>query len=410
VTNLKILFVNENGTAVGGAESHIGHLFEALQRKGIESFLFSSARSESGETIMPRDRIVFSHHPSGPCSRIRNGASARTIKRTIKKFNIDIVHAHNIFSTISPYFLKSCGVPAILTLHDYHIICPKTIQFLRDRSLPCLKECDMRKCLGPAKYRYEVFKRKRWAVYLENTPIIAPSSYLEKEVRKRGMTRVTTIHNGVPTPGIALRSREHIGLIKEVFHLVFTGRLYPEKGVLPMLKAFKRFLDGLDDADRDGIKLTLTGDGPLRDEVSDYSRRYTEIDYLGFIPRKRLSEILSSTTFLVLPSIWPENCSMAVLEAMQRGIPVITSNMGGTPELVRDKKEAYLMDFVSAFSKNKSLAEENIIKIMVETFIRAYLARERIPAMVKNCYRIIEKKFSSDIMADKIIAEYRRLG
>lgn len=407
---MKILFVNENGNAVGGAESHIGHLSEALQRKGVESFLFASAGRGAGELIIPRDRIVFSNHPSGPCSRIRNGTAARAIERAIKKFKIDIVHAHNIFSTISPYFLKNCSVPPLLTLHDYHIICPKTILFRRDRSFPCMGECDMRKCLGPIKYRYEIFKRKRWTEYLKDTAIITPSSYLEKEIRNNGINKVTTIHNGVPPLGKVLRKRESVGSNEDIFHLVFTGRLYPEKGVIPMLKAFERFLGGLDDAHIARIKFTITGDGPLRKEVCNYSRRYKEIDYVGFIPRKRVSRILSSANFLVLPSIWPENCSMAVLEAMQRGIPVIVSDMGGTPELVRNEKEAYLMDFSSVFSKDRTSAEEKIIKIMEKTFIRAYSERNRIPVMSKNCSRAIENKFSSDIMADRIIAEYRRLG
>ncbi len=407
---MKILFVNEIGTAVGGAESHIYHLFEALQQRGIESFLFASARGGSDKTILPRDRIVFSHHPINPWARIRNGAAARAIGKTIKKYEIDIVHAHNIFSTISPYFLKNCGIPAVLTLHDYHIICPKTIQFLRDRSLPCMNECDMKNCLGPIKYRYELVKRNRWLGYLKDTPMIAPSLFLEKEIRKHGFNKVSTVHNGVPTTGSPYRRRASVGTTEDTFHLVFTGRLYPEKGVIPMLKAFEMFLDGIDDGERDRIKLTLTGEGPLGNDVSDYSRRHKEIDYLGFIPRKHLTEILSTASFLILPSIWPENCSMAVLEAMQQGIPVIASNMGGTPELVREGKEAYLMDFFSVFSTRRIQPERKIIKIMEKTFIKAYSERAKIPAMANSSYETIEKRLSSDIMADRIIAEYHRLG
>jgi glycosyltransferase involved in cell wall biosynthesis len=273
-----------------------------------------------------------------------------------------------------------------------------------------MNECNMGKCLGPVKYRYEIFKRNRWKEYLKDISIIAPSMYLENEIRKRGLTRVTTIHNGVPAPDKIIRKTKGVGSAEEVFHLIFTGRLYPEKGVIPMLKAFERFLAGMNHRKRDGIKLTVTGDGPLKGELRDYSRRYTEIDYLGFIPRKRLSEILSSASFLVMPSIWPENCSMAVLEAMRQGIPVIASNMGGTPELVQDRKEAYIMDFVSIFSSCRTSTEEKIIKLLENTFKRAYSARERIPKMAKSCKRAIEKRFSSDIMADRIITQYRKLG
>ena len=404
---MNILLLNEYGTIVGGAETHIRYLYEALEKGGNELFLFCSARNREGTELMPRKKIIFSHHPSNPLSRIRNKHAAREIARVVKEKNIDVIHGHNIFSTISPYFLKDCGGPSVITLHDYHRICPKSTMFHPKKSLPCLHECGMRECLGNVKYSYESVKRKRWEKYLAEVPYIAPSHYLEKALREKGIDNITTVHNGVPT-----LERKKVNAIKkgsgkrENFHLVYTGRLYPEKGIEPLLKAFTGFLKGKKwEAGR--IKLSFTGEGPLQDIVAEHARKYDEIEYLGFVSEERMKSTLSSADYLVLPSLWPENCSMAVLEAMRHGVPVLASDTGGTPELVRDGKEGYLMDISSALARCKGDGNrEPIVKKITETLHRAFSAPGHSSTMSRNCLEAVEKRFSAEIMAGKIQGVY----
>lgn len=409
---MNILLLNEYGTVVGGAETHIRYLYDALEKGGNELFLFCSDRNRDGTELIPRKNIIFSRHPSNPLSRIRNKHAARGIARVVKERNIDLIHGHNIFSTISPYFLKDCTVPTVITLHDYQIICPKSTMFHPRTNLPCYK-CDMRECLGSVKYYYESAKRKRWDGYLGKVPYISPSRYLEKAVREKGITNITTIHNGVPPlqgpDGDMIRK---VSDERDEFHLVFTGRLYPEKGVASLLKAFVGFLKDKGGKERVAkkIKLSITGEGPLRDLVADYSRKYEEIEYLGFVSRERMNRLLRSATYLILPSLWPENCSMAVLEAMRYGIPVIASDMGGTPELVRDGKEGYLMDIASALSRCEGSGDRGpVVKRINETFERAFSAPGKRRTMSQNSLKAVEKRFSADIMAGKIRKVYEDL-
>jgi len=46
----------------------------------------------------------------------------------------------------------------------------------------------------------------------------------------------------------------------------------------------------------------------------------------------------------VIPSLWPEPCPLVALEAMRAGTPVVASNVGGLPELIRDGVDGFLVD------------------------------------------------------------------
>lgn len=76
-----------------------------------------------------------------------------------------------------------------------------------------------------------------------------------------------------------------------------------------------------------------------------------KIKLLGQV--KEMDTFYSSIDVFILPSIKPEPFGLVVLEAMERGIPVIATNHGGPVEIIEDKKDGFLVDFQDSWEMSK---------------------------------------------------------
>lgn len=110
--------------------------------------------------------------------------------------------------------------------------------------------------------------------------------------------------------------------------ICFVGRLAEEKGLLCLVKAMKTVSDEIR-----GVMLEIVGDGPMRDELTNLSANLGLQDVICFkgsgeaLPHYRASDLF------VLPS-FSEGLSLALLEAMACGLPVIATNVEGNREVL----------------------------------------------------------------------------
>lgn len=93
------------------------------------------------------------------------------------------------------------------------------------------------------------------------------------------------------------------------------------------------------------MRLLIGGNG----EVEEARVRATElglldsVEFLGWIDGERKSRLLSVADIFVLPSYY-EGLPISLLEAMSWGIPIISTTVGGIPELVRDGTSGILIE------------------------------------------------------------------
>ena len=69
------------------------------------------------------------------------------------------------------------------------------------------------------------------------------------------------------------------------------------------------------------------------------------IIFHGFVQKKEeLDNIFSRCSYFIFPSVWYEIFGLVIIEAMNKGLPVIASNIGAIPELVNDGYNGYLFE------------------------------------------------------------------
>ena len=87
---------------------------------------------------------------------------------------------------------------------------------------------------------------------------------------------------------------------------------------------------------------------------------------LGFLNKEQVTEYVRKSRFVVVPSIWFENCPYSLLETLAVGKPVIGANIGGIPELVVNNENGFIYkydDINDLADKMKKLFEdEKIVK------------------------------------------------
>ena len=145
--------------------------------------------------------------------------------------------------------------------------------------------------------------------------VICASSALAGSARELGARDVRVIPSGVDVP--ADDGEEEA----QPPHVLYVGRLSPEKGILDLLAA------------ADGIPLVVVGDGPLRDEVPQA---------LGFVPNAELGPYYRRAAVVAVPSR-REGYGVVCAEAMAHGKPVVASAVGGLLDLVRHNETGLLV-------------------------------------------------------------------
>jgi len=168
---------------------------------------------------------------------------------------------------------------------------------------------------------------------------VPPSAFAANLVRQAfnlDAERLRVRHNGVPEEFLAY---EHDPAQAHDGPLVFFGRFEATKGVDVLVEA-------LGVLGAQAPRTLIIGRG------SEEQRLRRTIDDLGLSDRVRLmpwmtheelGDVLTGARLVVLPSR-EENCSLAVLSAMAVGAPVISTRVGGTPELIHDEETGLLVE------------------------------------------------------------------
>lgn len=267
-----------------------------------------------------------------------NRAAATELAELVRRENIQVAHFHNTWPLISAAgysAVRRAGAAVVQTLHNYRLLCPGGTLCRQG------KVCEA--CIGkvvpwPAMrhgcYRYSRFASTIMASATVTHRVlgtfrrhvdrfIALSEFARDKFLAAGLPRnkfVVKPNFVIPPSNLTTRERCNFAL--------FVGRLSPEKGVQPMLDAWRDHAPAL--------PLKIVGDGPQLELVELEAGRNPRIEYLGRRAPREVYELIRGAAVLVVPSVNYEGFPRTIVEAFAVGTPVIASRLGSMIELIED--------------------------------------------------------------------------
>lgn len=324
------------------------NLYASAQPSGENAVVAAeiAALEAAGVTVIPylrsSDEIAtmpLSQRASLPLSPIYAGRAQREVAELLATQRPDVLHLHNPYPLLSPWLVRTAhgaGVPVVQTVHNFRHECVSGV-FFRDGQ-PCYA-CQGKRLSGPALrgrcYRGSLPQTAAMVAalgvhrrtFLQVDRFIALSPRIVSFLRGLGArgSQIALRPNPVADPGLP----EAIG---EGF--LFAGRLSAEKGVSLLLDAWRRSPEGTHG------RLVIAGDGPLRAEVQALAAQRIDLTYVGRLDPVQVRSAIRSCAVVVVPSVWDDVLPTVAIEALAHGRPVLATEMGGLPWIVRGDGQA----------------------------------------------------------------------
>jgi glycosyltransferase involved in cell wall biosynthesis len=313
---MKVLLANANGADVywGGAERYVRDLRTGLEERGNEVHVLSA--------FPPRDddsqHLHVLHDTDWRDDRRRRHRNhledwvARVDKRMLELLEgigPDLIHTNNLpgISTGIWECARRLRIPVVHTLHDYHLLCPRT-SLTRADNTPCRP--------SPMLCGLRTHRLSRWAPGV--TSVIGVSTHVL--ARHQAFFRWGTARTVIRPPLVPIAvARTEPG--PELRTLGFLGALTVSKGLQLVL--------GVAPALRElGITIRIAGGGPLESET----QANKAVDYVGRLARSQVADFIRGCDAGLVPSLWEEPGPFVVREWLGAGRPVIATAIGGLIE------------------------------------------------------------------------------
>ena len=284
----------------------------------------------------------------------------------IRRERVDLIHAHEfdaiVHGTLAAIIAR---IPIVATIH------------------------------GKNYYWERAARRMAYRLVSRYARFVAVSINLKDFVTDRtgiASHRIRVIYNGIDRfPEIEeqeqARVRYEIGLDRQDQIVGAVGSLYPVKGHRYLIAAVPSIIQVCPSA-----KFLLIGRGDQEIDLKEQVKKLGVDRYVYFLGlRQDIGRLLSCMDIFVLPSL-SEGLSMATLEAMASGKPVVATRVGGNPELVVEGETGMLVP-----SEDSEALAQKIIMLLLDS--------TRAQALGQMGRARVEERFQMSMMID----QYRKL-
>lgn len=353
---------------LGGYELACQDVVEGLMQRGHEMFVLTSTynMSDAGEDrhISRSLHLNPYENPTLPIWRyawnqIRN---SRRLIHEIKRIQPELIYVWNMgrlepsLKAILPVhsqvrrYRKSCReqlTPIVFAISDPWLLwkdCEyahwnEYWEHIPNNDLKRWGKRFLRDMLSAYLFAHQVIPSIQYAHFFSNS--------LQRQYANNGVVAEnhTVIYHGVPIEKYHKLSRENIHRKPHEIRCLYCGQIAKAKGVHTAIEGLailhrKKNLSS--------ITLTIVGPTPYSDYLYSLKRLIAKhqlsdkVIIRGKIAREQIGSLYNSHDVLLFPSIWEEPFSIVLLEAMAHGLAVVSTNTGGSSEILRHQENSLI--------------------------------------------------------------------
>lgn len=351
---------------VGGVGTYLATLSDGLREKGIDSIIITKKVNGNLFTDMDISEIPFKG-----TKHLRSVKFYYLLILKIFKMRNEI----NILNTQTQFFISlivtifgyCIGIPVITTIHGPPVYKRKNVKVYRPSLIEKLI-LNFSKKVVFVDEQGKIDYRKRSGIVIENGVNINKFKFDDK-IRKS--------------------IREKFKL-EDKFTILYTGRWAQSKGIYDLLDSFSKIIET-------NTNVCLIVLGAKANDIAEYPvKNLNIVDNIIIRPEtKEVHEFLCAADLFVLPS-YGEGLSLSMLEAMSCSLPVIVTDVGGTPFVIND----YV---------NGLLIKPGDVDDLTKKIIWCYQHEKERKEMGMNARKTIEENHDINKVVNRYIEVYKDL-
>jgi len=304
----------------GGVNDHVGSLYRVLSARGHDVRIITSSHGlqKASEGDIIRVGKGFSVPFNGSMGTITLSPTyLRQVRTILEHERFDVLHYHEPFV---PFLsLVTLTLSTSVNIGTFH-------------------------AFGGLSISYEFGKRMlgHYASKLHGRIAVSPAA--RHFISRYFPGEYKIVPNGVE-PARYQRAVPIARYRDGVLNILFVGRMEPRKGLIHLLRAFRKLqLEGVH------ARLLIVGSGPGDREARRYvlTRQLENVEFLGRVSESQKAQLFKTADIYVSPATGRESFGIVLLEAMSAGAPIICSDIHGYRGVVRRERDGILVEPGSA--------------------------------------------------------------
>ncbi len=357
----------------GGPEKQIVEHLCRLDGKRYQGVVVSFLEGEKNEILQKAGGVKVPHHAiamTGPL----DFRAQRGLSRFLKEYQVDLLCTHGYKATIMGWWAGRCTQIPVLSFSRGYTAEDKKVAFYEWLDRQTLKRVDGVIAVSEGQRQrlasFGVYGKKNWVVH--NAVVVPPQDKEAQRSAKKAICSRFDLH-----PDARL--------------VVAAGRLSPEKGHRFLVEAV-----GLLAGKIEKTFFFFCGDGPCYTALVEQAKVLGVADaclFPGF--QRNIGEFFQAMDLMVLPSL-TEGLPNVILEAFALAKPVVSTRVGGVPELVIDGENGYMV-------------EKERPDLLAAAIVRSLDDPEKMHAMGQRGYERVQADFSFEEQAATLEGIYKSL-